>query len=206
LYEFRNKAVKYFNLQKGEVIHHLRETEEQRNFNDQYYERWGFDFDGNMKYAIKMSNSNHTIYHNKVGSMGMKNKTFSEQWKKEQSERGKKRFKNPIEREKVSKRFKGIPKTKEHNKKNSEALMGMKLFNNSIINIRAKECPKGFIPGIMKREFSQERFNNYSKSNKGLIWFNNGIKNIRAKECPKGFVKGFLSNIRKIDNFLAIQV
>jgi len=29
LFNFRNQAVKYFNLKKGEVIHHLRETEEQ---------------------------------------------------------------------------------------------------------------------------------------------------------------------------------
>ena len=34
---WRNKAVKYFNLQRGQVIHHLRDTEEQRNFNDKYY-------------------------------------------------------------------------------------------------------------------------------------------------------------------------
>jgi len=63
IWNFRNKAVKYFNCKKGEVIHHLRETEEQRQFNDQYYERWGFDFDGEMKYAIKMTKEEHSNYH-----------------------------------------------------------------------------------------------------------------------------------------------
>ncbi len=46
---FRNLAVKELGLRKGYVIHHLRDTEEQRIFNDTYYERWGYDFDGETR-------------------------------------------------------------------------------------------------------------------------------------------------------------
>ena len=63
---WRNKAVKFFNLQKGEVIHHLIETEEQKEFNKSYYERWGFDFDNVMKYCIKMTKEEHDNYHSSL--------------------------------------------------------------------------------------------------------------------------------------------
>ena len=57
---WRNKAVEYFNLQKGQVIHHLRDTKEQCIFNDNYYERWGFDFNEEMKYCICISKEEHS--------------------------------------------------------------------------------------------------------------------------------------------------
>ena len=60
---WRNKAVEYFNLQKGQVIHHLRDTKEQRIFNDNYYERWGFDFNEEMKYCICISKEEHSELH-----------------------------------------------------------------------------------------------------------------------------------------------
>ena len=34
---------------------------------------------------------------------------------------------------------------------NMGRMKGMHFFNNGIINIRAKECPEGFTPGIIKR-------------------------------------------------------
>jgi hypothetical protein len=67
-YFWRNKALKFFGIgsrTRGFVIHHLRDTEEQRNFNDAYYERWGFDFDDQMKYAVKMTVEEHQKYHRK---------------------------------------------------------------------------------------------------------------------------------------------
>jgi hypothetical protein len=30
-------------------------------------------------------------------------------------------------------------------------MKGMKFFNNGIINIRAKVCPDGFIPGMLRK-------------------------------------------------------
>ena len=77
---WRNKAIKYFNLQKGQVIHHLRDTEEQCIFNDKYYERWGFDFNEKMKYCICISKEEHLKIH-----------SISEDTRKRMSESAKKR-------------------------------------------------------------------------------------------------------------------
>ena len=60
---FRNLAVKELGACKGYVIHHLRDTEEQRTFNDTYYERWGFDFDCVCKYCVLMKVEDHRLYH-----------------------------------------------------------------------------------------------------------------------------------------------
>lgn len=62
-FKFRNLAVKELGLKKGYVIHHLRDTEEQRAFNDTYYERWGYDFDGVCKYCVLMKVEDHRAYH-----------------------------------------------------------------------------------------------------------------------------------------------
>ena len=64
-FKFRNLAEKYFGYKRGSgmVIHHLRDTEEQRNFNDTYYERWGFDLDGEMQYAVMITKEEHTQIH-----------------------------------------------------------------------------------------------------------------------------------------------
>jgi len=77
---WRNKAKKYFNLQKGYVIHHLRDTTEQQTFNNLYYERWGFDFDGVMKYCICITLDEHRKLHR-----------YSEDSKKRMSEAAKNR-------------------------------------------------------------------------------------------------------------------
>ena len=64
-FKFRNLAEKHFGYKRGSgmVIHHLRDTEEQRNFNDTYYERWGFDLDGKMRYAIMITKEEHAQIH-----------------------------------------------------------------------------------------------------------------------------------------------
>ena len=66
-------------------------------------------------------------------SVGHKGKHYSEEHKK-----------------KISEAKKGKPKSEEHKKKLSKALKVMRWFNNGKINIRAKECPGGFIPGMLK--------------------------------------------------------
>lgn len=60
---FRNLASELLGLRKGYVIHHLRDSEEARVFNDTYYERWGIDFDGVCRYCILMTEDEHRKYH-----------------------------------------------------------------------------------------------------------------------------------------------
>lgn len=50
------------------VVHHRDDTEECKKYNDEHYERWGFNEDGSFeygKYVIFMTNSEHMSYHNK---------------------------------------------------------------------------------------------------------------------------------------------
>ncbi len=61
--------------------------------------------------------------------------------------------------------------------KGNKASLGLKWFNNGVIALTAKECPEGFIPGML---------------DKNLHWYNNGLINKRAKEQPEGFTPGRL--------------
>ena len=47
---------------------------------------------------------------------------------------------------------KGKHLSEEHKNKVAEANIGMHFFNNGKINIRAKECPPGFVIGMLKRK------------------------------------------------------
>lgn len=65
------KSLKYNHDPKATVRHHLRDTEEQRKYNDEHYELWGFevDKDGNEhfeygKYIIFITEEEHTAIHN----------------------------------------------------------------------------------------------------------------------------------------------
>ena len=44
----------------------------------------------------------------------------------------------------------GCKRSEETRKKMGEAKKGMRWFNNGKINIRAKECPEGFVPGQLR--------------------------------------------------------
>lgn len=41
------KSLKYNSNPESKVIHHLRDTEEQRKYNDEHYELFGFEIDEN---------------------------------------------------------------------------------------------------------------------------------------------------------------
>ena len=64
------KSLKHNPDPNAVVIHHLRDTEEQRKYNDEHYELWGFevDKDGNEhfeygKYVIFLTKEDHDLYH-----------------------------------------------------------------------------------------------------------------------------------------------
>lgn len=71
-YIWRNKAkfiqrsLQYNPNPDAIIIHHLRDTEEQRNYNDTYYEYWGFNQDGTFeygKYVIFVTKEEHIKIH-----------------------------------------------------------------------------------------------------------------------------------------------
>ena len=157
---WRNKAVKYFNLQKGEVIHHLMETEEQKLFNKEHYERWGFDLNGEMKYAVKMSKEEHDMYHVSL----RKGKKNSEEHNRKCSEASKKLWENEEYRSNVLTHRAEYWKNEEAHKKQSNALKNY--FSNSENRKKLSE--------IMK-EFS---------------FWTDGEHTVYQKECPEGWHKG----------------
>ena len=91
-FKYRNLAEKTLGYKRnsGLTIHHLRNTKEQQDFNDKYYERWGFDFDGKMKYCVCITTEEHKKLHqlsqetkNKISQSVSKSKTkFSKEEQK----------------------------------------------------------------------------------------------------------------------------
>jgi hypothetical protein len=60
------KSLQYNDNPKAVVIHHLRDTEEQRKYNDEHYELWGHNLDGTFeygKYVVFVTKEEHDSYH-----------------------------------------------------------------------------------------------------------------------------------------------
>lgn len=60
------KSLQFNTNENATVIHHLRDTEEQREYNDTYYEYWGFNQDGTFeygKYVIFLTKEEHNKIH-----------------------------------------------------------------------------------------------------------------------------------------------
>ena len=60
------KSLQYNPDPEARVLHHLRDTPEQREYNDTYYELWGHNLDGTFeygKYVIFVTKKQHTEIH-----------------------------------------------------------------------------------------------------------------------------------------------
>ena len=60
------KSLHYNQNRDAVVVHHLRDTEEQRKYNDGHYELWGHNLDGTFeygKYVIFVTKEEHTEIH-----------------------------------------------------------------------------------------------------------------------------------------------
>ena len=117
---------------------------------------------------IFLKHSEHRFLHKKGKSLSEetrkkisdanKGKQFSEETRKKMSESDKGRTVSEKTRKKISEAKKGNKynlgkkRSDEAKKKLSEASKGRRWFNNGKINTMAKECPQGFVPGILKRK------------------------------------------------------
>lgn len=104
----------------AKVIHHLRDTEEQRKYNDEHYELFGFEIgeDGNErfeygKYVVFWTKEHHDKYHH-----------YSEETRKKISSTITDKWNDEAYRASMCKNRKGRKQTDEHRRKVSEALRG----------------------------------------------------------------------------------
>ena len=81
----------------------------------------------------------------------LKGKPRSEETRKKISEAMKGHTVSEETRKKVSEAHKGKSLSEEHKNKVSEATKGRHWYNNGIKNIMSKECPPGFVPGMLRK-------------------------------------------------------
>ena len=120
-YTWRNKAKQiqkslwYNKDPNANVIHHLRDTEEQRKYNDEHYELWGHNLDGTFeygKYVIFVTPKEHAAIHmrseetRKKMSVSLK-KTFSTEEQKLKRSKQRKSEWTDERKQEYSKRFSG---------------------------------------------------------------------------------------------------
>lgn len=154
---------------KGWDCHHRREVEFSRKelkALDMYYNRPPEELifltvsehrllhnKGN-KYALGCKRSTETRKKLSEAKKGEKNpfygKTHSEKTRRKISEVHKGKHPSTETRKKMSEVHKGKPKSAETRKKMSEAKKGRHWYNNGEKCVRAKECPLGFVPGLLK--------------------------------------------------------
>ena len=132
------RSLKYNPDPKATVRHHLRDTEEQRKYNDEHYELFGFEIDesGNEhfeygKYVVFLTKEHHSEYHKcSEETKLLIAKTSKERWADDcYRERviasSKKSWENDEARRlATSNRFKGKHLSEEHKQKLSEANSG----------------------------------------------------------------------------------
>lgn len=74
------------------VVHHRDDTEETRKYNEEHYERWGFNEDGTFeygKYVVFMTHAEHSSYHHKGHScnVGVDNQFYGKHHSQEQCDK-----------------------------------------------------------------------------------------------------------------------
>lgn len=111
----------------------------------------------------------------------------------------------------ISKASTGRSLSIETKEKLSKSKTGLHCYNNGKISIRAKECPEGFVPGLLTSKRPCKFYTN-GKTNRKIYegepipdgfylgissekfknrrWYTNGTENRLAQKCPKGFHLG----------------
>lgn len=114
---------------------------------------------------------------------------FSEAQKKRNPSTFARGFTVPQERrDRISQTLTGQKQTEETKLKRKESMSKLKWWNNGLENVRAVQCPEGFVAGRVN--FKPSNDSKTKSSHRGTKWFTNGIENRMTYECPIGFRPG----------------
>lgn len=135
------KSLQYNSDPNAKVIHHLRDTEEQRLYNDTYYERWGFNEDGTFeyeKYVAFVTKEWHNNYHH-----------HSEETRKQLRESSKAFWNTDKGRQILSESTKKCWANDEYRNKlitkmNSDEAKARRAANKAVIGKKISESKKGY--------------------------------------------------------------
>ena len=171
------KSLKYNPDPKATVRHHLRDTEEQRKYNDEHYELWGFeiDEDGNEhfeygKYMIFITHEEH----NKLHAVSEETRNARRQTMLGDSNKMRGRSHSEESKRKMSSKKKGHHVSKETKEKLSVAFTGEKnpmygkhLSDEEKLNLSIKNSGEG--NPMYGKHFSDESKKSISEASK-LAW------------------------------------
>ena len=133
---WRNRAIairlslKYNPNPEAKVIHHLRDTEEQRKYNDEHYEYWGFNQDGTFeygKYVIFVTPEEHAEIHScseetrKKRSESLKGIPRTDEWRKKIGESNTGKTISDKQRKQISESVSNLWKSEEYRERQSKA-------------------------------------------------------------------------------------
>ena len=113
-------------------------------FNSRLYQKIREEFANKM--SQKMKGKPLTEQHKQKLSIAHKGKHHTEETRKKLSEMCKGRYIGRTPTWLVGKRL-----SEEHKQKDRDAILGLKYWNNGIKNVRARECPEGFVRGRLKK-------------------------------------------------------
>lgn len=118
----------------AKVIHHLRDTEEQRKYNDEHYELFGFEIDENGnesfnygKYVVFWTKEHHNEYHQcseetrKKRSDSLKGIPRTDEWRKKLSDSNKGKTIPDEQRKQISESVSNLWKSEEYRERHSKA-------------------------------------------------------------------------------------
>lgn len=148
----------------AKIIHHLRDTEEQRKYNDEHYELWGHNLDGSFeygKYVIFVTQEQHNNYHKD-----------SDETKEKKRLAQIKRYESFEERRKVSEKHKGKIISDETKEKLRQCNLGKHRSEKTKEILREKcsgwhhtdEAKQKISDAGKGREFSEESRSKISKA------------------------------------------
>ena len=96
----------------------------------------------------------------------------------------------------VVKAHRGKKASDETRLKQSVSHKDLRWWNNGIVQVHTKECPEGFVPGMLSMSANQKE--KIGKAMKGSRWWTDGTIDKFCKVCPEGFKAGRSAKVGRL--------